>query len=362
MKKGNVLKSVFLSVGLFIAIILLYLLLWPVNIDPAAWTPPDAPELTGVYAENNRLGGVEKLAEGCIAPEAIAIDESGYLYTGLLSDGRILRISPDGSVVETFAQAGVPAGLKFDAVGNLVVADGKLGLISVDRSGNITVLADQVDGLPIRFADDLVIASDGKIYFTEASTKFGYDEVMADFFEHRPNGRLLVYDPVQGEARELLDQLYFANGVALSPGEDFLLINETSRYRISRYWLSGERAGTVDVFAENLPGFPDNITFNGYDTYWVALAGGPKARAGSDPILSKPFLRKVIWRLPGFMRPASQAEGYILALDLDGNVRLTLQDPTGETYPHTTSAIEYGGMLYLGSHKTDGIGRIPVTW
>ena len=183
---------------------------------------------------------------------------------------------------------------------------------------------------------------------------------MADFFEHRPNGRLLVFDPILKETRVLADQLYFANGVALSPGEDFVLVNETSRYRISRYWLSGERAGTVDVFADNLPGFPDNITFNGHDTYWVALVHGPKARAESDPIMPKPFLRKVLWRLPGFMKPASQPEGYILALDLDGNVRLTLQDPHGEAYPFPTSAIEHKGMLYLGSHITDGIGRIPV--
>ena len=57
------------------------------------------------------------------------------------------------------------------------------------------------------------------------------------------------------------------------------------------------------------------------------------------------------------MRTASQAEGYILALDLDGNVKLTLQDPHGEAYPFPTSAIEHEGMLYLGSHITDGIGR-----
>ncbi len=109
-----------------------------------------------------------------------------------------------------------------------------------------------------------------------------------------------------------------------------------------------------------MPGVPDNITFNGIDTYWLALAAGPKNKAVRDPMLPKPFLRKAFWRLPKLMWPEMPEEGYILGLDLDGNVKYNLHDPTGKTYPHTTSAIEADGMLYIGSHVTDGVGRIPV--
>ena len=205
MKK--ILKRVVLGIALVFAIIIIYLLLWPVKIDPAAWTPPEAPALTGVYAENDYLSRVEKLAEGYYGPEAIAIGNDGYLYTGLLSDGRILRISPDGKSIEVFAQAGKPAGMKFDTRGNLVVADASLGLISVDKAGNITTLTSHVDGIPINFADDLVIASDGKIYFSDASSKFSHKDFIADFLEHRPNGSLLVYDPDTGETKTLLKNL-----------------------------------------------------------------------------------------------------------------------------------------------------------
>lgn len=356
----TILKRTALGIALFFAIIILYLLLWPVKIDPAAWTPPEAPELSGVYAENTLLSGVVKLAGGYYGPEAIAIGNDGYLYTGLLSDGRILRISPDGKIIEVFAQAGVPAGLKFDAGGNLVIADATLGLISLDLTGNITTLTNEVDGSPINFADDLVIASDGKIYFSDASVKFPYSEYMADLFEHRPNGRLLVFDPKTGETSVLLEQLYFPNGVAIEPDESYLLFCETSKYRVQRYWLKGDKAGQVDVFIDNLPGFPDNITFNGTDTYWLALAAGPISRAATDPILPKPFIRKILWRLRNFMPDSGPGEGYIIGLDLDGNVKYTLQDPKGEFYPNTTSAIEANGMLYLGSHMNDGIGRIPI--
>ena len=122
----------------------------------------------------------------------------------------------------------------------------------------------------------------------------------------------------------------------------------------------GDKAGQVDNFIENLPGFPDNITFNGIDTYWLALAAGPKSRAATDPILPKPFMRKILWRLQGLMSDSDPGEGYILGLDLDGNVKYNFQDPEGKYYPNTTSAIEYNGNLYLGSHKTSGIGRFAL--
>jgi sugar lactone lactonase YvrE len=347
------------GIALVIAGFILYLLLWPVEIDPVAWTPPKAPVASGVFAVNDRLGQVEKLAEGYIGPESVAIGSDGDLYTGLF-DGRILRISPDGTIIEVFARAREPLGMEFDADGNLIVADATLGLISVDETGNITTLTKQVNGTPINFADDLAIASDGKVYFSDASTKFTKLEFFSDIFEHRPNGRLLVFEPDTGETRLLLDELYFPNGVALGPDESFLLFNETSMYRISRYWLTGANAGQVDNFIDNLPGFPDNITFDGEDTYWVALAGGPKSRATLDPLLPTPFLRKVLWRLPWLFSATSTGEGYVLGLDLNGNVKHNLQDPTGEAYSDTTSAIEDSGMLYIGSYSGDGVGRIPV--
>jgi len=230
----------------------------------------------------------------------------------------------------------------------------------MDKTGNITVLTNEVDGTPINFANDLAITSDDKIYFSDSSTKFTNLESFADMFEHRPNGRLLVFEPDTGEIRPLLDGLYFPNGVALGPNESFLLFNETSMYRIRRYWLTGDKAGQVDNFIDNLPGFPDNITFDGEDTYWVALAGGPKSRATLDPLLPQPFLRKVLWHLPWLFSATSTAEGYVLGLDLNGNVKHSLQDPTGEAYPDTTSTIEAGGMVYIGSYSAYGVGRIPT--
>jgi sugar lactone lactonase YvrE len=337
----------------------LYLVAWPVEIDPTAWTPPRAPSPTGVFAPNDRLTHLEKVAERDIGPESVAIDARGYLYTGLL-DGRIVRIESDAATVGPYAQAREPLGMEFDVDGNLIVADASLGLISVDPGGNIATLTREVDGTPINFADDLAIASDGTIYFTDASTKFTNRESVSDIFEHRPNGRLLAYTPSTGLTRVVLDGLYFPNGAAIGPNEAYLLFNETSMYRVRRYWLTGERAGQTDTFIDNLPGFPDNISFNSHDTFWVALAGGPRLRAALDPLLPHPFLRKIVWRIPGFLSGTSTGEGYVVGLDLHGNVVHTLQDPSGETYPDTTSVIEHMGWLYIGSFSAHGVGRVRV--
>lgn len=355
----RIFRLIAVGIVFVIAAFILYLLLWPVKINPAAWIPPQAPLASGVYEQNNLLTKIDRLAEGYQGPESIAQGDDGYLYTGLF-DGRILRMSSDGKIIEIFAKAGEPLGMKFSPEGNLIVADATLGLISIDKAGNITVLANEVDGIPIIFANDLVIASSGTIYFSDSSTKFTNLESFADIFEHRPNGRLLAYEPDSGETQILWEELYFPNGVAFGPNESFLLLNETSMYRTSRYWLTGDKAGQVDTFVDNLPGFPDNITFNGDDTYWVALAGGPNSRATLDSLLPQPFLRKVLWRMPWLFSSSSTGEGYILGLDLDGNIVHTLQDPTGEVYPDTTSAIEYNGLLYIGSYSADGVGRIPA--
>ena len=70
--------------GLFLLAIILFLL-WPSPIDPVAWTPPKAPELTGVYEPNNKLANVDILFEGqCNKCEDVAIDSTGRIYGCLL--------------------------------------------------------------------------------------------------------------------------------------------------------------------------------------------------------------------------------------------------------------------------------------
>jgi sugar lactone lactonase YvrE len=342
-----------------LSLLMLYLLFWPVPINPSAWTPPEAPALAGVYAPNTMLSSVERLGEGeGVGPEDVAIDAQGRVYGGF-EDGRIMRFLPDGSQPELFADTeGRPLGLHFDAMGNLVVADAKMGLLLITPDGAIQVLSTGADGIPFAFTNDVDIAADGTIYFSDASFKFSIDSYTEDLMEHRPNGRLLTYDPETRTTSVVMDELYYANGVAISPDQTFVLVVEMGKYRVWRFWLSGSRSGQSEIFIENLPGFPDSISSNGRDTFWLALVS-PRLEDVDKVMLPRPFLRKIIMRLPDSMLPAAENYGFVLGINLEGRVTHNLQDPTG-SYAQITSVQEHGGILYLGSLVEDAIGRLPV--
>jgi coenzyme PQQ biosynthesis protein B len=342
-----------------LALVLGYLLLWPVSIDPVGWEPPPIPAWTGALAPNEALKGAERIAVGEVhGPEDIAVAADGRMFVGT-HDGKIAVVSPDGSEATTLVETGGrPLGLAWDAGGNLLVADAMAGLLSVSPAGEITTLSTASDGVPYRFTDDVDVASDGRIYFSDASDTYGYGHHLEDTLEGRPHGRLLRYDPRTGATETLLDGLYFANGVAVAADDTFVLVAETSRFRIRRYWLTGERAGTHDVFAEGLPGYPDGVSRSPRGTFWVAFFTVRNPTA--DRLAPSPFLTKVVWRLPAFLLPTPQKVGLVLELDDEGNVLRSLHDTTGEHMATITSVEEVDGTLHLGTLHAAQIGRLRL--
>jgi len=353
---------------LLLVAVLLYLLVWPVPISPAAWNPAAAPPLSGDYEKNSRLANVQRLSLGDgFAPEDVAIDSKNRIYAGL-DDGRIIRLQADGTRPELFANTqGRPLGMKFDTGGNLILADAIKGLLSISQDGSITVLSKQAGGKVILCANDLDIAADGTIYFTDASSKFPLTNYKADILEHQPNGRLLAYDPRTKETHVVLDQLCFANGVAVSPDQTFVLVVETGSYRIHRVWLNqstvhqtgdlpnGRKYGKPEIFIDNLPGFPDGLSSNGKDKFWLALVTPRDATL--DKLLPHPFLRKIVYRLPSFLQPAPKRYSFVLALNSNGRVAENLQDGSPHCYAQIANAVEHQGSLYFGSIGESTVGR-----
>jgi len=335
-----------------------YWLTSPGPVDAAAWQAPPAPEWTGPLSPNMRLREAELLARGKIfGPEDVAVDKLGRVYGGT-QDGFILRVLADGTVERWVETGGRPLGLDWDREGNLVVADAYKGLLSIDPGGSIRVLSTGAAGVPFGFTDDVDVASDGLIYFSDASDRFNQSQYALDLLEMRPHGRLLVYDPSDGNTKVLLDGLYFANGVALSRDEDFLLVNETWKYRIQRYWLKGERTGQNEVFIENLPGFPDGVSANGRGTFWLAIISPRKENV--DRMQTRPWMKNLVARLPMWMWPKAVEYGLVLSLDESGQITASYHDPGGEHLKEITSVEEVGGQIYLGSLGNDRIGRLRV--
>ncbi len=351
-------KKIRRLLGILLLLLLLYLVLWPIDLEPKAWDPPQAPALVGMYAQNEALKGMAKFpVELGHGPEDVAMDSSGYLYAGL-ENGTIIRTNPDGSEPTVFANTGGrPLGMEFDSTQQLIVADASKGLLSIDNQGFITVLADSYDGEPFTFADDLDIAADGTIYFSDVCTRASWGNYKDELMEHSGTGRLFAYSPTTKQTTLLLDSLQFANGVAVSPDQRSVVVVETGAYRIQRYWLEGPKKGKAEMLIENLPGFPDGVSCNGKDTYWVAIANPRNATL--DMLLPYPFLRKIVKRLPEAIQPKPVRYSFVLGLDLEGNVVHNLQDPDGGFAP-ITSVEEMAGKLYIGSLSEPYFGSINL--
>jgi hypothetical protein len=76
-----------------------------------------------------------------------------------------------------------------------------------------------------------------------------------------------------------------------------------------------------------------------------------------DDLSEKPFLRKIIQRMPKFIRPKAAAYGHIIAIDGNGKVLKNLQDPK-TNYPQNTGVKETKEFLYIGSLISPVLARL----
>jgi len=220
-------KNLLYSILTVITTLVLYLCLYPVPFDPVEYDYPSNPGFTGPYEKNNELSTANQLLMGIgKGPEDITIGPDSFFYTGF-EDGRIVRFTQEGKLLETIVNTGGrPLGIQFDKNDNLIVADAYKGLISISLQGDVQVLADSVDGTEIYYADDLDIGKDGTIWFSDATQRH-HENILLDYMGLQATGRLLSYNPRTKKTKVELSGLRFANGVALGPNEDYILVTET---------------------------------------------------------------------------------------------------------------------------------------
>jgi sugar lactone lactonase YvrE len=367
---GGIMKKIVLTIVVLLFLLAAYLLLWPVPIKPVSWNAPMQPGYVGPHAVNTKLANLKMISLGKEeGPEHIAIGKDGKLYTTVAS-GNILRMNPDGSAQEVFVNTGGRVlGFDFDASGNLIAADVNKGLLSISPDRKITLLTNKINGDPIRYADAVVVAKSGKIYFSDASTRFApkdwggtFEASVLDILEQSSTGRVLEYQPAKKITRLVARGFSFANGVALSRDEKTLFVNETGKYRV---WKISVNARDLDisnpsklskVLLDNLPGYPDNLMRGLNGKIWLGFA---KPRNPTiDKLATKPFLRKLTLRLPRAMWPVPKSYGHVMAFTEDGKVVADLQDPSG-AYPETTAVTETADRLYIQSLHAKGLGWLP---
>ena len=386
----KLIKKIALTLLLLVTAAVGYLGLWPVPIQPLIWTAPADAGYTGVHAPNNHLAVLQTIPLGTEeGPEHVAMAPDGMLYVSMAS-GNIIRMDPDGRKQDLFVDTdGRVLGFDFDADGNLIAADAINGLLSISPAGEIRILAAQVQGDkahsgqvkndPIRHANAVVVAGNGKIYFSDASTRFAaadwggtLEAGILDIFEQSSTGRVLEYDPELKATRIVAHGFSFAGGVALSQDQRTLFVSETGKYRVWKIAVTADNLDIAPISAsasipdsasapasrqasilfDNLPGFPGSLTRGLDGRIWLGFV---KPRSPEiDAMAAQPWLRKFTLRLPRALWSVPPAYGHVIGFTENGKIVADLQDPTG-AYPDTTGITETPERFYVHSLSAKGL-------
>ncbi|MGP2490258.1 ABC transporter permease [Mesorhizobium sp. PUT5] len=343
-----------------------------VYVSPTYAELPPAPATDGAspYALNDRLHPVEAIGLGRIdGPEDVILDEDDNIYVGNRTGDIVRFLAPDYRRQEVFAHVGGrPLGLAMARDGSLICCIGGMGLYRVTRDRKIERLTDEtnrswfsvVDDSRLRLADDLDIAPDGRIFFSEATVRYDMHEWPVDCLESRGNGRIICFDPNAGTTRTVLRNLVFPNGICMTHDGQSFLFAETWACRISRYWFDGPKKGTVEPVISDLPGYPDNINRASDGTYWLALVG--IRTPAFDLALKMPSFRRRMARrvAPDEWLYPNINTGCVLRFDETGRIIETLWDRGGENHPMITSMREHKGHLYIGGIVNNRVGRLKL--
>jgi ribose transport system permease protein len=299
----------------------------------------------------------------------VILDRHNNLYGGSRHGDIIRFFPPDYKKWEVFAHiGGAPLGMAFDRDDNLHVCVGGMGVYRITPDRKVEMVTDETnrsiysvnDDSRMRLADDLDIADDGKIYFSEATIRYEIHDWPIDALESRGNGRIICHDPKTGKSRTILRNLLFPNGVCIASNQQSILFSETWGCCVKRYWFEGPKKGQVEVLMENLPGYPDNINMASDGNYWMSLLG-----------MRSPAL-DLAWKMPSFRKRMTLQVprdewlfpnvniGCVLKFNDQGEVLDILWDMGAKNHPQITSMREHRGYLFLGGLSNNRIGRYKI--
>jgi gluconolactonase len=220
-------------------------------------------------------------------PEApVQLPDGGWLVVEMSPDrGCITRLSADGAKRERVVRTGRPNGLARDRDGAIWVAETQQrALLKLALDGRYVVFADQCDGEPFLFLNDLAFAPNGDLYVTDSGILLDElapgGELNPDYRNLRYDGRVYRVD-VKTAAVELLDRGFqFTNGIAFGP-DGRLYVTETLTGNIYRYACrNGVATGPRETFGNVIERFdaselkgPDGMKFGADGQLYVAVFG-----------------------------------------------------------------------------------------
>jgi gluconolactonase len=233
---------------------------------------------------------LEKLAGGFQFTEGPVWHPDGYLLFSDPNANTIYRWSPEGSVSVFRTKSGYTGfdigryhqpgsnGLTLDPSGLLTINEhGNRRVTRLERTGKITVLADRYDGKRLNSPNDLVYRSDGALYFTDPP--FGLPGTFQDPRKELPFSG--VYQVKDGKVTLLTEELSGPNGIAFSPDEKYLYVDnwDLQRKVLMRYPVNPDGSlgpGSVfyDFTSEREPVALDGIKVDVEGNVYVSAPGG----------------------------------------------------------------------------------------
>jgi gluconolactonase len=200
----------------------------PAAAMPAAAMPPavdtSAPEIPGVVAAGTPVRVIQEGFNGTEGP--VRFTDGSLLFTET-NENRILRIAADGSVSTFLENSNGSNALGLDASGRLIsvqTTPGQTRVGVIYPPGSEAVLTDNFEGKPYGRPNDLVVSTQGSVYFTEPGPNVVAGAAPAPA---PPLSPAVYYVPVGGEAERVAEGIERPNGISLSPDESTLYVNNT---------------------------------------------------------------------------------------------------------------------------------------
>jgi gluconolactonase len=240
---------------------------------------------------------LDELHDGCRWAEGpVWFADLNCLIWSDIPNERMLRYVPDGGVSVFRARSNFTNGNTRDLQGRLVSCEhGARRVTRTEIDGSITVLADTYQGRRLNSPNDVVVKSDGTIWFTDPT--YG---IMSDYEGYRatpeqPTRNVYRLDPARGELSVVVDDFGQPNGLAFSPDEKLLYIADSAfshdvtappHIRVFDV-MDGRSLANGRVFCTVDKGLPDGFRLDIEGNVWTSAGDGVHCFAPDGALLGK---------------------------------------------------------------------------
>ncbi|MFB2772034.1 SMP-30/gluconolactonase/LRE family protein [Pelatocladus sp. BLCC-F211] len=266
------------------------------------------PQVVEIYDDRLRVivstdASLQKLANGAVHSEGpVYMHEDDSVVWSDAHGNRLLRWSPANKVTVLRDPSDYQSGNYRDLEGRLVAcSSGLRAIIRQEQNGEWKVLVDHYQGKRLNSPNDLVVKSDGTIWFTDPP--YGITEPNQGYGGEQEQSGSYVYrfDPATGEIYHVVTDMVRPNGLAFSPDESLLYVSDSAAFNIPggphhiRVYdvVDGRWAKNGRVFAVIEPGQPDGIRVDEHGNVFTSSQDSVQVYAPDGTRLGKIFVPEV---------------------------------------------------------------------